>query len=161
MKNQIQIVSTLLLLFCFTNNLLGGNITDSQVKKLVKYTASEIEKDAKMSLDKITNAEYPFRDSVNTALYVFVFNLDLVTVAHPNNKLMTGKSKKGKPDINGKLFRDEILSTALTKGSGWVSYQFENPRTKKIEDKKTYFELITGSDGNKYIVCCGKYIIRK
>ena len=148
-------LSSVILYSCSTDK---KNISDNQVRELVDATINAIELDAISTLQDIATGKSPYKDVDNASLYVFVFNTDLVTVAHPNNKFMTGKSKKGIPDINGKLFRDEILDRALIDGSGWVDYHFENPNSKEIQKKKTYFVLTTGRNGEKYIVCCGKYV---
>jgi signal transduction histidine kinase len=79
-------------------------------------------------------------------------------VAHAIKPQNRGKNLKGKPDIKGKMFRDEILAKALSDGSGWVDYYFVNPKTKQEAQKTSYFELVNGSDGKNYIVGCGKYV---
>jgi polar amino acid transport system substrate-binding protein len=139
--------------------LMAGRISTEQVTDLVEQTAKDIAEDASGTLAKINAGAHPYRDKDNPALYTFVFNTDLVTVAHFRHELV-GLSKRGKPDLKGKMFRDEILAGALDNGSGWEDYYFENPESGKTEPKTTYFRLVTGSDGVKYIVCSGKYIDR-
>ena len=78
-------------------------------------------------------------------------------MAHAIKTDVIGKNVKGKPDVKGKKFRDEILAKALKDGSAWVDYYFANPKTKQIARKSTYFELARGSDGKDYIVGSGKY----
>ena len=73
------------------------------------------------------------------------------------NIILNGKNVKGKPDVKGKMYRDEMLSVSQKTGKGWVDYYFENPKTKKVEHKNTYFELAKGSDGKSYIVGSGMY----
>jgi len=145
------------LMSLFVSVSFAQPITEDQVIELINFTASQIELNAEATLQKIAAGESPYKNKENSALYVFVFNMDLITVAHPNNNLMDGESKKGKPDIMGKLFRDDILRIAEDKGEGMVDYHFENPETHKIEKKNTYFKLVTGNDENNYIVCCGIY----
>ena len=78
-------------------------------------------------------------------------------MAHPIKPQNVGKNLKGKPDIKGKMFRDEMREIALKQGSGWVDYYYLNPKLKKETHKKSYFELVKGSDGKSYIVGSGKY----
>ncbi len=64
---------------------------------------------------------------------------------------------KGKPDVSGKMFRDEILAGALNNGTGWVDYIYTKPGQGGLYYKTTYYKLTTGRDGELYIVCAGKY----
>jgi polar amino acid transport system substrate-binding protein len=71
---------------------------------------------------------------------------------------MMGQNLKGKPDVKGKMFREEMLEKALKDGSGWVEYHYFNPKTQRATLKLSYFELANGSDGKKYIVGSGRYV---
>ncbi len=96
-------------------------------------------------------------DKDNPALYDVVLDTDLTLKAHPIRTKDIGKNMKGKPDIKGKMFRDEFLAVARKDGSGWVDYYFLNPITQKEEHKTTFIKLVKGSDGKEYIVGSGKY----
>lgn len=89
---------------------------------------------------------------VKGELYVFAYDLQAAMVAHPKNPKLVGKNLLDVPDVDGKLFRKEIVELAKTKGSGWVDYKYKNPETGKIEDKTTY--LLKVGD---IILCCGIY----
>ena len=130
--------------------------TTEEVTTLVEQTKEAIEKNAFQTLAKINKGDHPYKDIDNPALYVFVLDTDLNLVAHFKTPIV-GRNQKGKPDSKGKMFRDEILAKALKDGTGWVDYHFENPKTKKIAHKNTFFKLAKGSNGVDYIVCCGKY----
>ena len=57
------------------------------------------------------------------------------------------------PDASGKKFhRREILGKAIKDGKGWTDYQYQNPKTKEIENKTTYFEKV-----EDIVICCGVY----
>jgi polar amino acid transport system substrate-binding protein len=131
--------------------------TTDEVTGLVKQTGEAFEQDAPLTIAKINRGEHPFKDADDPSLYVFVLDTDLNVVAHPVRTHTVGTNLRGKPDVNGKLFRDEILATALEDGSGWVDYHFKNPKTGEVTHKVSYFELVTGSDGRDYIVGSGKY----
>jgi signal transduction histidine kinase len=77
-------------------------------------------------------------------------------IAHPRAELV-GKSMKGKPDIKGKKFRDEIVERALKGETGWEDYLYQKPGETGIHPKTTYFSKAVGSDGVVYIVCSGMY----
>ncbi|WP_455218420.1 cache domain-containing protein [Kaarinaea lacus] len=136
---------------------LAAAQSDEDVMALVKETRSAIEKNADDAFKRILNGEHPFKNRDNPSKYVFILDTSLNVVAHPIKPQTVGKNLKGKPDSKGKMFRDEILATALRSGSGWVDYHFLNPKTKEESHKKSYFELVMGSDRKQYIVGSGKY----
>ena len=131
--------------------------TSDEVTSLVKQAKAAVEKNALQTFARINRAEHPYKDKNNPSLYIFAFDTDLNVVAHAIKTAVIGKNVKGKPDVKGKNFRDEMLAKALKDGSGWVDYHFDNPKTKQTEHKTTYFELAKGSDGKGYIIGSGKY----
>jgi polar amino acid transport system substrate-binding protein len=62
-----------------------------------------------------------------------------------------------KVDVSGKKFRDDIVTGAIKNKTGWVDYVYTNPAESGLYYKTTYYKLTRGSDGKRYIVCCGKY----
>jgi cytochrome c len=89
---------------------------------------------------------------VKGELYVFAYDFQGVIVAHPKNAKLVGKNMLEVPDVDGKLFRKDIVEMAKTKGSGWVDYKYKNPETGKIEEKTTF--VLKAGD---VILCCGIY----
>ena len=86
-------------------------------------------------------------------LYVFAYNREMTLVAHPVKPKLVGRNLLDEKDwAGGKPFRREIQDKALTTGSGWVDYEYENPRTKIIEAKITYLERV-----DDLIICAGAY----
>lgn len=132
------------------------DITEAQAIGKVQEAVKALQKDAAGTLAKIAAGEAPFKDKDNAALYVFVYDSEVNMVAHPNKDLM-GKNFKGKPDVRGKKFRDEIVETGMTKGKGWIDYHYQKPGETGIFEKTTYCEKVKASDGKTYIVACGKY----
>ena len=55
-------------------------------------------------------------------LYVFAYDLQGVMLAHPKNPALIGQNLIDVPDVEGKLFRKEIVEKAKSNGSGWVDY---------------------------------------
>ena len=131
--------------------------TSEECTALVEQTAKAIEENALQTLARINRAEHPYKNKDDSALYVFVLNPDQTIVGHPIKTKVIGKNMKGKPDIKGKMFRDEFVAVARKDGSGWVDYYFLNPKTQKEEHKTSFIKLVKGSDGNEYIVGSGKY----
>lgn len=71
-------------------------------------------------------------------LYLIVLAADGSHLAHPTNSKLLGKSMLEVPDVGGKLFRQERVELAKTKGEGWVDYKYKNPENGKVEDKTLY-----------------------
>jgi polar amino acid transport system substrate-binding protein len=132
------------------------DITEPQAIAKVQEAVKAIKKDAEGTFAKISAGEAPYKDKENPALYVFVYDTAVNMIAHPNKDLQ-GKNFKGKPDVRGKKFRDEIVSLGVSKGKGWTDYHYQKPGETGIFEKTTYCEKVKGSDGKLYIVACGKY----
>ena len=86
---------------------------------------------------------------------LYVFALDPKGVSLANSKLpeLVGTDLYNVPDSKGKIFRKEMVDTANSQGSGWVTYYQLNPTTKKDEAKISYFQ----KQGN-LIIGCGAYL---
>ena len=89
---------------------------------------------------------------VKGEIYVFAYDLNGVIIAHPKNAKLIGKNMLEVPDVDGKLFRKDIVQMAKKKEGGWVDYKYKNPETGKIELKTTY---VLGADD--VAICCGIY----
>jgi polar amino acid transport system substrate-binding protein len=133
-------------------------VTPEQVTGLVNFTAAAMEKDTPGTISRINAGEDPFWDKNNRALYVFVYNTNETIVAEADNPLLVGVNVKGKTDVAGTPFRDQITEQALTKGTGWVDYIWVIPDESGVYYKSAYFRLIQGSDSQPYIVISGLYI---
>jgi polar amino acid transport system substrate-binding protein len=138
-------------------NHSNDGITDEMVVDLVNRTSLDVAGDTQGTIQKINNSEAPYVDPDMPSLYSFVYDDSLTVVAHPTNRLLVGVNLKGKPDVSGKLFRDEILAGALANGTGWEDYIYTKPEEGGLYYKTSYYKLTSGSDGKLYIVCAGKY----
>jgi cytochrome c len=98
-----------------------------------------LKKNGKDELIKTVNAKSP--EFVQGELYLYVRSIDGTVLAHPVNPRLVGKNMMELPDADGKYFRKEIVETAKAKGKGWVNYSYNNPVSKVIEKKSTYFVL--------------------
>ncbi|MFA5268398.1 MAG: transporter substrate-binding domain-containing protein [Methanoregula sp.] len=131
--------------------------SDEAVVAVVDETAEAIRRDAPGTFRRINSGEAPYRDAKEPALYAFVYDTNLTMVAHADNILLVGINTRGKTDVTGKKFRDEILAGAIKNGTGWVEYVYVNPVQTNLYYKTTYYRLTKGSDGNSYIVCSGNF----
>lgn len=132
-------------------------IQPEQVTSLVSYTANRISQDAKGTIYKINNGEAPYWDRDNPALYVYVYDRNVTLVAEADSMSAVGTNLKGKTDVMGNPFRDQIVERALENGTGWLDYIHINPTEQGIFKKSAYFQHVRGSDGNDYIVGAGMY----
>ena len=74
-----------------------------------------------------------------------------------DNILQVAINTRGKPDVTGKLFHDEILAGALKNGTGWVEYVYINPVQTNLYYKTTYYRLTKGSDGKSDIAASDNF----
>jgi cytochrome c len=125
--------------------------TAEEAKTLVEKAAAYYKANGKENtLKELSNPKSQF---IKGDLYVYAYALsDGTTIAHPINPKLIGKNLTSVPDPDGKYFRKEIWEQAKSKGTGWVDYKFQNPESKKIEHKITYFLKV-----DELILCCGVY----
>jgi cytochrome c len=123
----------------FTPTLSYAQSNPDEAVALVDKGLAFIKKNGKDALIKEVNAKNP--EFIKGELYLVLRSIDGTIVAHPVNPKLIGKNMTVLPDADGKHFRKEILETAKTKGKGWVDYRYNNPVSKEIEKKSTYFVL--------------------
>lgn len=85
------------------------------------------------------NSQFHDRD-----LYIFIYDLNGVTLAHGNNPKMVGKNLYELKDADGKPIIKELIELAKNKGKGWVDFKWPNPVTKNLEQKSGYIEAMDG-----------------
>lgn len=136
---------------------IQDNITEQMVINLVNTTSSDISEDVTATFGKINAGNAPYKDPANPSLYAFVYDTAVTIVAHATNPILIGENFKGKTDVAGKPFRDEIVKGALNQGTGWEDYIYTKPDQSGLYYKTTYYKLTTGSNGKLYVVCAGRY----
>ena len=94
----------------------------------------------------------PSGQFIDRDLYIAVFDMKGVNVAHGTNPKLIGKNLMELKDVDGKTFIKSWYEVAAKSGSGWVDYKWTNPTTKVIEKKSTYVEKF-----GDYLVACGIY----
>lgn len=116
-----------------------------QAAKLIKDIGLEA------ALKKMNDPNGPFmwKDT-----YVFAFEDETCKIlAHKSPKIV-GFMAKDLRDVNGKLYFQEFLDVANTKGEGWVSYMYPKTRGGIPEPKISYILKVSGE---KVIVGAGIY----
>jgi len=109
----------------------------AMVKKAAALIKSAGKEKAYAAISDPANKDFHDRD-----LYVYVYDLNGVALAHGNNPKMVGKNLLALPDSNGKLMIKEMVELAKSKGTGWVEFKWPNPVTKAIEQKAGYIEKV-------------------
>lgn len=116
-----------------------------QAAKLIKDIGLEA------ALKKMNDPNGPFmwKDT-----YVFAFEDETYKIlAHKSPKIV-GFMAKDLKDVNGKLYFQEFLDVAKTKGEGWVSYMYPKTRGGIPEPKISYILKVPGE---KVILGAGIY----
>ncbi len=148
MKKVLLAVLICLLTVSFAFAQEKGTAKEAQdlVAKAIAYYKAE-GKDKAFAAINDPKGQFAKKD-----LYVFVFDFNVVCLAHGANKALVGKNFAELKDSNGKPFAKEIVDGAKSKGKGWVDYNWTNPTTKKIDAKSSYYQ----KDGD-LVFTCGIY----
>jgi len=85
-------------------------------------------------------------------LYVVVYRLDGVVLAHGANEKLIGKDLSDAQDVDGKFYVQERIALAKQQPTFWQDYKFVNPTSKKVEPKQMYCERL-----DQTTVCGGVY----
>ncbi|MEN6330601.1 MAG: cache domain-containing protein [Smithella sp.] len=161
-KGCLVVIAAFALIVAFYGWASAQESMKQDAMNMVEKAGKMIEEKGDAALAAISDPKGEFIDR-KKALYVFVYDKDVVIVAHPYSSDLIGQSMKRKSDGRGKLFHDQIVKTTLTKGSSWTKYVWQKPVTigdeityQDMYEKNTYGKLFQYGD-KKYIVCSGTY----
>lgn len=126
-----------------------GNATKEEAVVMVKKGVAFLKAQGDKGYPEITNKQGQFRDK---DLYLVVYGLDGVVLAHGANEKMVGKNLIDLKDIDGKPFVRERVEMAKKSPTFWQDYKFTNPESRKIEPKSMYCERLDNT-----AVCGGIY----
>ncbi len=122
---------------------------EDDVKALADKAAAFVKANGReKGIAEIVNPNGQF---VKGDLYVVIQDTKGVNLGSPKQPKMAGQNHYDLKDPNGKYFIREMIEVVKTKGSGWVTYSWTNPATKKIGSKKTYVKRVDGTD--MYVLC--------
>ena len=139
--------------FLFTSGSItwaGEFGTAPEAEAMVKKAIALIKADGKEKA--FTEVNNPKGKLVDRDLYIFIYDLQGVCVAHGFNQKMIGKDLAGMKDKDDKSYVKERIEIAKTAGKGWQDYKFTDPVSKKIEQKSAYIERL-----DDLIIGCGIY----
>ena len=137
--------------------LIGSALAESGVKDecvaLCKDAAKFMnEKGFYPTVAEINNKEGKF---ITKNTYVFMMDMEGHLLAHPFNQQYIGRDITASKDKNGKLFNQESIAIAKTKGEGWTEYLYPKPEElkkptpfmeKTFSKKITYVYRVPGKD---------------
>lgn len=127
----------------------GGPSKDDAVT-MVKQAVTVIKAEGPdKAYSEISNPQGKF---VDRDLYIVVYGLDGVVLAHGADARRIGTNQLADKDPDGKAFVQERVELATTKPSFWQTYKFMNPVTHKVEPKDMYCERL-----DQTVVCGGVY----
>jgi signal transduction histidine kinase len=124
-----------------------------QTETLVDKAAALVNKDGKAAF-----VEFRKKDSewFHGTTYLFAYDLKGNVLLNPAFPKREGTNVTGQKDAKGKLFHNEIIKTAETKGSGWVDYMFPKPGQTEPSQKWAYVKKVT-ADGVPGLIASGFY----
>jgi signal transduction histidine kinase len=126
-----------------------GASKDEAVAMVKKAVAAIKSEGPDKAYAEISDPKGPF---VDRDLYIVVYGLDGLCLAHGADAQRVGTNLIGDKDADGKEFIKERVELAKTHDSFWQSYKFKNPMTGKIEPKQMYCERL-----EQTAVCGGVY----
>jgi cytochrome c len=125
-------------------------VTKDEAVAMVKKAVDAIKAEgADKAYGEIDDPSGPF---VDRELYIVVYGLDGMVLAHGANKSRIGTNQIDDKDADGKAFVKERVELAKQSLSFWQSYKFLNPVTDKVEPKQMYCERLAET-----AVCGGVY----
>lgn len=129
MKKVAVIVLVVITSVVLAANALAESANKEECVTLVKEAAKWInEKGFDTAVAEINNKEGKF---VTKNTYVFLMDLEGRLLAHPFNPQYIGRSLLESKDTNGKLYIQECISIAKSKGEGWTEYMHPTPEEMK------------------------------
>ena len=142
MKRTIVCVALVAVVMA-TTAIVAFSATPEDAKALAQKAVAFYKETGKAKA--IAEFNNPKGQWVKGDLYVVVQGFDGVLIANGGNPALVGQNHFEVKDPTGKLFVQEMVETAK-KGSGWVTYEWVNPVTKKIGTKKAWIQRIEGED---------------
>jgi cytochrome c len=118
--------------------LAADNGTAAEAIAMVKKAGDYLKTNGKeKAFAEFSNPKGAFKDR---DLYIMVYDVNGVNVAHGANPKLIGKNLLDLKDAEGTMIVRAFIDVGNTKGNGWVDYKWPNPVSKAVEAKSTYIE---------------------
>jgi signal transduction histidine kinase len=101
---------------------------------------------------EVQQASGRFHVKPGGTLYLMVYDMKGITIAHGMTPAAAGTNRWGVKDPDGKMIVQELIKAGQVKGGSWTDYKWPNPTNGKVEAKTT-FCLAEGG----LVVGCGIY----
>ena len=131
-----------ILAFLFAFAIPGAQADEGKdaAVKLVKDVIAMVKKEGKdAAIAAVNKGQF-----TKGELYPLVYDMEGKCLAHGTKPARVGQNMINDKDPDGKLFIKDRIDIAKG-GSGWQKYRFQNPSTKKIENKEVYIENADGT----------------
>jgi cytochrome c len=151
MKTIFKLAGAALCALAIQGQALAGDTgTPAQAMAMVKKAGEYLKANGKeKAFAEFSNPSGSFKDR---DLYIMVYDMNGVNVAHGANPKLIGKNLIDLKDADGTMIVRSFVELANTKGKGWVDYKWPNPVSKAIEAKSTYIEK-----HGDVLIGCGVY----
>jgi signal transduction histidine kinase len=155
MRKVAVIALVVMVSVAFAASVMAQSAVRDECVALSKDAAKFInEKGVDAAIAEIGNKEGKF---VTKNTYVFLMDLEGNRLAHPYARPEQPKIMKlfDEKDTTGKLYVQEYIKVAKTKGEGWVEYMYPTPeelnkptpmKEKKSSKKISYVYRVPGKD---------------
>lgn len=147
MKKVFMMVCMVMFLIGLTSICFAGAAEEAKamVEKAIAYWKANGKEKA------IAEFNNPNGQFVKGNMYIHVQDFNGILLANGGNPKLVGQNHYELKDPTGKYFVKEQVEVAKTKGSGWVTYMWTNPATKKLQQKQAYVQRVEGE--NLFIGC--------
>jgi hypothetical protein len=141
-------------LACLTTLPLAAQAADRpRAEALVKEGHAFLKANGRMAfVMEVQKASGKFHTRPGSPLYLFVYDLNGVVLAHGAEANLLGVNRLNVKDPDGTQYTKEFIATGQKKGGGWVDYKRMNPETRQIEHKTSFVLAVDG-----VVVGCGIY----
>lgn len=144
------IVHALSLALLFAPAARAAGVVDANA--LVIRAVEHLEKvGEKQAFADFQDRSKPF---IEGELYVLVYSLDGVCLAHGQDPKLVGQKRLDVTDPNGRKYIAEMVAAAQTESKGVIDYVFKNPVTGRMQPKVTVWRRPAGK---QFVVGVGVY----
>ena len=137
------------------NSAYAEKLTPSLCREKVLEAAELLKTQGEAAFDTFRDPESTFRFGDGKG-YVWVHDLDAVTLVQPIRPELEGKNLMSLRDVNGVYFFVAMNETVEDYGAGWVEYYWNKPGENVPSPKVSYVKLVE-KDGESYVIGSGVY----
>lgn len=131
------LLATAIFVLPLVSSLAHATGTKEEAKAMAEAAAKYVEENGMEAAAKAFNATTVLPQFKKDDLYVFVYDLNGVCLAHGSKESLVGKDRKDVVDPQGKAYIKDFLAIPAGEAK-WVDYYFQNPETKAVEAKTSY-----------------------